>query len=286
MARKKKSSMPKDQMAAMNLSRKVGKRLAKNHPEIEDDCRAGMTHEEIVEKYHIAQNYGLTDEIAIGAVGRALSKLIPRDERIQLRREHVSTSCRRQYNQGIGIHGLTPKERSEAGRKGGSKGGKKQYQEGTGIHAQTTEEKIEIGRIGGKALYEKGRGIFSFTKKDLSEAGKKAALARGQVPWSHEEKLHLMSLCEKPDYVRKSGRFRGTRDYGMIANVLESVFGIRRRGNSLRIMRDKCIKKGMDIPERDTCWGPLAATPARMAEEFLYSCNGELGIYATRRRVA
>jgi hypothetical protein len=80
---------------------------------------------------------------------------------------------------GIGIHGLTQKQRREnskkAGKIGGKIGGKRTKELGIGIHARTKEQIIEDGKIGGKKAKELGVGVHRRAKEQMTEDGKKGA---------------------------------------------------------------------------------------------------------------
>ena len=73
---------------------------------------------------------------------------------------------------GTGIFGITPEERSEHSRKIGL-----QHKENaTGVCGMTTEELREIGRKIGLQHKENGTGIFGMTPEERSEIGRKSGL--------------------------------------------------------------------------------------------------------------
>jgi hypothetical protein len=86
------------------------------------------------------------------------------------------------YELGLGVHGLTPEQRRENGRKGATKGatkgGKKAKELGVGIHGRTRKEMVEDGRKGGKISGKKHKenntGIFGLTPEQTSENARKA----------------------------------------------------------------------------------------------------------------
>ena len=86
------------------------------------------------------------------------------------------------YELGLGVHGLTPEQRCENGRKGARKGsikgGKKTYELGIGIHGRTKEQikkdSKKGGKISGKNHKENKTGIFGLTPEQTSENARKA----------------------------------------------------------------------------------------------------------------
>ena len=86
---------------------------------------------------------------------------------------------------GTGIFGITPEERSEHSRKIGLKS----YENGTGIFSITPEERSEIGRKSGLKNKENATGICGMSKEQLSEIAKKTNAQR----WECLETGHISS---------------------------------------------------------------------------------------------
>jgi hypothetical protein len=74
---------------------------------------------------------------------------------------------------GIGIYAITPEQRIENAKKGGKKGTKMCKELGIGIYGITPEQRVENGKKGGKKMKELGLGVHSMTKEQRSELSKK-----------------------------------------------------------------------------------------------------------------
>ncbi len=215
----------REQLAAIELSSKTAIRLASDHPEIADAYRSGMTRPEIVDGFSITGEYGVTETIALNSVYLALRDLIPSEEREALAREHYLANSR------------------VNARIGGLRGGPRSQQLGVGIHSQTPEERREIASIGGQVsgnmTLELGIGIHSQTAEERDDARRKGIIARGEMPWSEEEKEYLSSLCQDPAYQYSSGANRGRPVYVTVLADLNSRFGNSRSRSSLINMWNK-----------------------------------------------
>jgi hypothetical protein len=112
---------------------------------------------------------------------------------------------------GIGIHSLTPEQRSENGKRGGAKagkiGGKRTYELGVGMFSFTKEERVEVckkaGKMGGMKSYELGVGVHSLTKEQMSENGKKAGKIGGKIA-SKNTNSQRWECCET-GYISTAG---------------------------------------------------------------------------------
>lgn len=202
------------QRAAIRVAREIGDLLAMDHPEIADDYRNGLTHEQIALRYGLDE---ITDSHRIRrqAVLFALKKLIPADERQRLKAAKMKANGDRAVTLGTGIHGLLDSERVIFGRKAAQvladRGlgifaltpeqqkahGQKMHRLGKGVHALTTEERRAIGkknhqykkgvhglssaehREHGKKSHQMGVGIHAMTDEQRSELAKKT-IAEGK----------------------------------------------------------------------------------------------------------
>ena len=126
----------------------------------------------------------------------------------------------------VGIHKLTPKERIDAS----TSGGEKTYELSKGIYKkeyaeQRKKDRIKGGKVSGKKQYENGTGMFNRTPKEIKEDSIKATLARGEVPWSYEEKDYLYKLSINLEYHHpKSTQWRGKPDIKRIKMEIDRKF--------------------------------------------------------------
>ena len=177
-----------EQLAAIKLSIEIGRTLQTDHPEIANSYRVGRTLSEIAEALDVQSKYKVTRMVAESSVfraltgynggfnGRAYCGLIQEDERRILGREHRQKYSDISYKECLGIHKMTRQQRIESGRSGGLIAGPKNVKEKKGIHGLTPEQKRE-------ACYN-------------------ATLARGQIPWSDEEKTLAYELA-RDKYCRR-----------------------------------------------------------------------------------
>ena len=91
--------------------------------------------------------------------------------------------------------------------KDGRKGGQKAYKEGLGVHGRTDKQKSEDGRKGGQKGGQKGyeNGLANRTAEQKSEDTRKGIIAKGQTPWSDEEKEFAYMLSLKSEYQHPKG---------------------------------------------------------------------------------
>jgi hypothetical protein len=73
---------------------------------------------------------------------------------------------------GVGFYSLTPEQRTKNGKRGGSKGGKVQYENGIGIHGLSFEEKSRRSKEIGLRHKENKTGYCGLSVKERSEYGK------------------------------------------------------------------------------------------------------------------
>jgi hypothetical protein len=134
---------------------------------------------------------------------------------------------------GVGFYVLTPQQRTENGKKGGSKGGKVQYENKIGIHGLSFEEKSrrskeiglkhkenktgycglsftersEYGKVGGKKAVETNKkNETSFWDKDLqSRLGKRGAKKTNSQKWKCTETGYVSNAGALTKYQRARG---------------------------------------------------------------------------------
>ena len=210
-----------DQIGAIRHSIEIGSLLVNDHPEIAKLYRDGMTHSGIAENLDVKGKYDISsDKVAVISIYRAITghadgfKIEPYDGLISdldelagLEYEHYAENGRKSAELGLGIHGLTPEQKSEYGIIGGRIGGRKSAELGLGIHALTPEQRLEYSSKGGRKAAELGLGIHSL-----------------QTSWSKEETgyAHLLSL--EPEFQHQKGPHKGKGDYKTIAQVLNEDY--------------------------------------------------------------
>jgi hypothetical protein len=136
---------------------------------------------------------------------------------------------------GVGVHRLSQKELSDAGKKGGAKtkelgigiftltdeerkelgkkSGMKSYELGIGIHGRTKEQMIEDakkgGEVAGKLMKELGKGIFALTTEQRSENGKKYGKIGGIKTYELGIGIHGLTLEQKIENSKKGAKIGG-----------------------------------------------------------------------------
>ena len=122
---------------------------------------------------------------------------------------------------GTGVCGLTPEERSEAGKKGaqkckelglgicamtseerrqaGKKGAQTQIKNNIGIFGMSFEERSEISKKTGQRHYENGTGFFGLAPEQIIENRKQAGEKTSSQKWQ----------CTVTGYVTNSGALTG-----------------------------------------------------------------------------
>jgi general stress protein YciG len=224
-----------EQIRAILIEREAGKLLAKEHPEIADDYRKGMTGQELAEKYELIEKYKIPSrEMAKRTIGFALENLIPKEELKEIELMRHKRWGELLYEQKLGIYGMTAEERDEANKKGANILRK----QGKGVHAMTHDAHVEAGRKGGTTTYERRNGLFTMTHEERIELGKRAGrssvLARGYTPWIDDEKKTLVELAQDPEYQHHNGKHIGRPYYNKIQQRMKEIFGIERTIRTLR----------------------------------------------------
>ncbi len=103
-------TLTREQVRALDLSKNLGKKLAREHPEIADKYREGKTLKEI-EEY--ARNYNVNSEdVARAALHYALKQILGEKERKRLARGHRTKIAQEMYREGKGLYRMTGEEKS------------------------------------------------------------------------------------------------------------------------------------------------------------------------------
>lgn len=183
----KTSSLTRSQLNAILYANSLGKELVKQHPEIVEDSRNGMSQIEIGIK--LLGKTISSSRVCRGAVKNALEILLDKEERKSLCKNHRSQAgkkiSKKYYPLTLAIYKKTKQERIEHARKGGEAC----YKKGVGVHALTTEELYTIG----KRVYEQKLGIHALGI-DKVAAGKQSAILRREIPWTKTEEDYLCKL--------------------------------------------------------------------------------------------
>lgn len=141
-------------------------------------------------------NYQLWGNIEDRIAWRALSRQITADE---VALEAMVLGGKKGGNKikeaKIGIFGLSPEEKSEAGKKGGKVSGNKHKENKTGVCGLSLEELSEARKKGGNKNKENKTGIFGRSPEKMTEDGRKAAKAQNAQKWQ----------CTETGYVSNSG---------------------------------------------------------------------------------
>lgn len=210
------------QIAAINLAKRLGKKIAQDYPQIAEDYRRGSTIKKIAENYGFAGEYRLiTGKNTWNCLVSALEILIPEEERQVLGRQHMQMTGKKGYEESKGIFSLRVEELGEARRKGG----------------------LISGRINGREVYKEKKGIHAQSKEEKRKFGKIGILAQGRKPFSDNEKIYFFELCESLEYQYKFGRQKGKPNYRSVSEGLERKFGIKRSVITLTSLMSKSKKE-------------------------------------------
>lgn len=195
---------------AIKLVKEHGPVFAAVNPQIIDELRNGMTAEQISQKYHVAVQFGVTEEIAGSIVHEALQRLLTPDEREE-------------------IYGPRKKET-------GRKVGLRSKEEGFGVFGRSSEKRTSDSKKAAAAAKKLGVGIFGMSQKELSDAGKKGGGAVKETGWFGEKIVEEMDegtfakeLAQKPEFQRPAGDpFAGSPDYTKIMDAVNERYGKNR----------------------------------------------------------
>jgi general stress protein YciG len=221
------SDLTQEQRGAIRRAESLGAQLQEDLGE-EIVClyQGGVSQPAIAEELEICTKYGVTKDVAKSAIHLALcgtmnytgmpedveqyAGLLEGDELDLLAKQHNQESGKRLYEMKKGIYAMTPEERSEASRKGGTIGGNAIYEMKKGVHAMSHEELSEAGSLGGKTVRDRKMGIFAQSSEEIRKAavlGGKASyeMKKGIHAMSHEELIDACSLAGKTAYEMKKG---------------------------------------------------------------------------------
>lgn len=175
-----RSETTNKQVAGIALSIKRARGLLTKCPEIAKEWEEGKTLEQLGRKY--CQRDSIN--VARGAVYKALKIFLPKRKLKRISRLHIA-----------------------AGRKEGGKiWGKGSFENKLGIWAPKNKDILDNarkkgGKIGGrktgKKNYRAGLGLANLTLRQNQNNGKKAARARGHVPYRYEEVMLIMTLKQR-----------------------------------------------------------------------------------------
>lgn len=201
--------------------KKRGEQLAEDFPEIADMYREGDTLMDIARR--VNTDIHISERVAETSVYEALKELIDEEELRELGRSHSLTDIEEHgriggetsFNRGHGCFDMTKIENQDGRRKGGE----------------------NSGAITGKKNYQDGIGIASMTKKDLYQAGRNAALARGEIPFEIEPRETEYGRMSELGYVSYLKRVK-RESWKEIAGKTISIFGNERS--------PECFKSGYE----------------------------------------
>ena len=181
----------REQVSAIRQSIKLGRTLKEDHPEIAV-IYGYHPQRDIPKMLDIQSEYGVGDNVAVSGVHHAING----------------------HEEGFGIEGyvglITDEgEREWLGREHNVQSGQKLYEQRIGVHGRTAEQHSEDSQKGGQTTYEEGLGVHGRTAKQHSEDGRKGAIAKGQTPWSDEEKEFAYMLSQEQEYQHPKGPHRG-----------------------------------------------------------------------------
>jgi general stress protein YciG len=104
-----------------------------------------------------------------------------------------------------GFFALSEEEQRKIRSKNGNISGNKNIEEKRGIFSQTDEERRKIASLGGKAVKELKIGIFSMSKEEWSEVGKKGAAVTNSQKWKCLETGFITTPGNLSQYQRARG---------------------------------------------------------------------------------
>lgn len=212
-----------DQLGAIRLAAGIGDEIRKNHPEIAEEYRSGLTASELVAMHGFDHRYGVSRRTATAAVRNAIrgysgyghetyeGLIADRTERESLALDHNRRTGVEVYEGKRGIHGFTREEKAAACRKGGLVRGPLSYQLRIGCHALPPEVVREqcrrIAALGGKA------------------GGVASVVAQGMVPYAPATPERIAEI-EFACRLAADPRYRGPArsNFGKIAEKVNEAF--------------------------------------------------------------
>ena len=156
----------------------------------------------------------------------------------------------------VRIGSLLVNDHPETGERYAVEGGIKLAAEGKGVHGLTPEQRLENGRKsaesinpetglryvveGGIKTAAEGKGIHGLTPEQRLENARKGTLAQGKTPWEKEETewAHVLSL--DPEFQHQKGPHKGKGDYKTIAQVLNEDYH-----NGEEVRSQQSVKKNL-----------------------------------------
>ena len=176
--------LSREQFRAIKRSIELGRTLKEDHPEIAV-IYGYYSQTDISKMLDIQSEYGVRDNVASNGVHYAING----------------------HEEGFGIEGYVglitdEEEREWIGR----------------IHNEQSCRKV------GRKIYEQGIGIHGRTAEQHSEDVRKATIAKGQTPWSDEEKEFAYMLSQEQEYQHSNGRHAGKSNNELIAFALNMEY--------------------------------------------------------------
>lgn len=212
----------KNAIRGMMFSMAEGKRLAKEHPEIVDEYRAGKRLVELGEEYSKGSERSMS--AAMNSIYYCLREfvaqgIISEEELKQIGKEHMS----------------------KYGKINGRKGGKITFKRGIGCFGISKKKRREIsqrvaremGKKYGKKNYEAGLGIAEMSLEERKAATRKGLEALGMVPYDIKTRKTKFGKMSEKDYVIYLREVEGLNWEG-IEEKVNSVFRNSRNAGAIR----------------------------------------------------
>jgi hypothetical protein len=153
-----------EQFGAIKRSINLGRTLQKEHPEIAVIYRY-YSQRDIPEMLDIQSEYGVGDGVARTGIRYAING----------------------HEGSFGIEGYVGLITDEGEREWLGR-----------------EHNVQSSRKAGRKKYEQRVGIHGRTAEQMSEDARKSAIAKGQTPWTDEEKEYAYMLSQEQEYQRGS----------------------------------------------------------------------------------
>lgn len=214
----KKSKRSPAQIRGILVSKQIGSKLVRDHPEIAQEWSKGAIEKELGKKYCPNDS----EDVARNAIHYALKRLIRRKKtRVIIAKKHIHQGCikggktvaKKHRIERTGLWAMSPEERRKATQKGGRIGGRKM----------------------GKKNYRLGLGIARLTPEQLHEQGKKLARLKGQVPYEDTERETEFGLLNEKQYII-SLKLLEDLSWAEITKLVNKIFGNNRRLESIRTL--------------------------------------------------
>lgn len=198
------------ELAAIKLAKARGPIFGQEHPEIAVlYLQNNKTVRQIATEFKSQFGEGLSYSLKCSIIHYALESLLTEEERELAARNHHALARVTSFIKGVGIHGISPKERKE-----------------------------NSGR-GGDTVFREKVGIGGFTDEERSIRGQLGAIGRGQEPMTEEEKDFLLKLCQDPAFQRTGLAWKGRPDYDKIVPAMNEKFNRHRTKAAWQIWGSK-----------------------------------------------